>query len=286
MIRIRKPPKPPKILQTKGATLTKAQCRHRAAGGTHGLRPKFRQDVYAHGEVKQALSVAQHGKCCFCESKILHISYGDVEHFRPKGAVRQARALTLERTGYYWLAYEWSNLYLSCTLCNQRHKQNLFPLEDPDSRVRSHTNAQSLEGERPMFIDPGAEDPEHQITYHRAIAAPVNSSTRGEITIAALGLNRADLVCSRREKRKSRLLILEFVVGYLRSEDPNLEPFAAKGLAYLHEAVQDDAEYAAMFRALLRDAHFETGFGGTIKPTLATLRLRAQTGTIPRVPPG
>nr|WP_239015299.1 AAA family ATPase [Archangium violaceum] len=79
------------------------------------------------------------GKCAFCESQLAHISYGDVEHFRPKAGWRQEEGGPLGRPGYYWLAYEWTNLFLACTLCNQQFKRNLFPLRTPSRRARSHS---------------------------------------------------------------------------------------------------------------------------------------------------
>jgi Transposase, Mutator family len=66
------------------------------------------------------------------------LSYGDVEHFRPKGGVRQDEKDKLLPVDYFWLAYEWSNLFLACQICNQRFKKNLFPLEDKNKRAKSH----------------------------------------------------------------------------------------------------------------------------------------------------
>lgn len=92
MIRVRKPTEPPEVLRTKG---TRAR---RALNSTYSRAPRsyekgtrsfeFDSAIYAHETVKQALLEAQHGKCAFCESKFAHISYGDVEHFRPKAGWR------------------------------------------------------------------------------------------------------------------------------------------------------------------------------------------------------
>lgn len=68
----------------------------------------FRGDIYGHQSVKRQLIADQHGKCCFCETKIG--PDGDVEHFRPKAAWCQGDGEPLNWPGYYWLAYEWSNL--------------------------------------------------------------------------------------------------------------------------------------------------------------------------------
>jgi hypothetical protein len=49
----------------------------------------FDGTLYGAVSVKKALRKAQHDKCAFCESKIAHVAYGDVEHFRPKAGVMQ-----------------------------------------------------------------------------------------------------------------------------------------------------------------------------------------------------
>src|SRR5262249_33142527 len=103
MIRVHRPPTVPLILATKGAAATAALCADYLAGTREFI---FDRDIYGAAEVKEALKQAQHDKCCFCESKVSHISFGDVEHFRPKAAVRQIPGGSLRRPGYYWLAYE------------------------------------------------------------------------------------------------------------------------------------------------------------------------------------
>ena len=65
----------------------------------------FKSSIYGHQSVKTALLSMQHDKCCFCESKVTAISYGDVEHYRPKAAYKQNKSDKLSETGYYWLAY-------------------------------------------------------------------------------------------------------------------------------------------------------------------------------------
>src|SRR5436190_9992909 len=135
MIRVHKPAQPPAILLARAQDETDSLCRERGQGRDEF---NFNKDLYGHREVKDALRQAQHDKCAFCESYLSHVAYGDVEHFRPKAALRQNREDPLTKPAYYWLAYCWSNLYFSCQLCNQRFKRNWFPLSNPSQRVRSH----------------------------------------------------------------------------------------------------------------------------------------------------
>src|SRR5829696_6946006 len=110
MIRVHKGTAPA-VLRTKGVSATQALCRaHDAAPAEFRTGDKkftdddFDRSIYAAPAVKAALLTAQHEKCAFCESRVTHISYGDVEHFRPKAGYRQAAKDPLGRPGYYWLA--------------------------------------------------------------------------------------------------------------------------------------------------------------------------------------
>src|ERR1700761_6417444 len=75
------------------------------------------QNKYKHKEIKDALAQMFNGKCGYCESKILHIDYGDIEHFRPKSI-----------SSFYELAVDWDNLMLACGRCNGAENKGVkFP---------------------------------------------------------------------------------------------------------------------------------------------------------------
>ncbi len=116
MIRVDKPRTAPKILREQASSGPKTTAALKKAYDSGQREFEFKSSIYAAKSVKSHLIRAQHGKCCFCESKITHVDYGDVEHFRPKSAFRQKSSDSLEKPGYYWLAYEWDNLFLSCAL--------------------------------------------------------------------------------------------------------------------------------------------------------------------------
>ena len=64
---------------------------------------------YKQEDVKKILAEKMfHGKCAYCEAKITHIDYGDIEHFKPKDI-------------FPLLAVEWQNLLLACRVCNSRN---------------------------------------------------------------------------------------------------------------------------------------------------------------------
>ncbi len=209
------------------------------------LELNFDAAVYGHPEVKQALIDAQHEKCCFCESKVGE--EGDIEHFRPKAAFRQGADLPLEKPGYYWLVYEWDNLLLCCSPCNQRHKKNLFPLADPNTRARSHND--SIAVEEPLFIHPAHVDPTRHISFHKEVAFSVNNSRQGEQTINALKLNRK-ILKEKRFKCLKNLVLMRQILGMQDEFSNNAEglEILREAAQILEEAVTDAAEYTAMAR--------------------------------------
>lgn len=260
MIRIRKPADPPAVLVDRGAEACRGLCeQYDAAPADHqnGARTfEFDPKIYGHPSVRAALAEAQHGKCCFCERKV----EGDVEHFRPKSRSQQARGDPPLRPGYYWLAYEWSNLFFACGPCNQRYKRDLFPLAAPARRARSHHD--DLAAEDPLFLDPANDEPAEHIAFRSEVAYAVNGSPRGQATIDLLALNRPDLQESRRE-RLGPLRALKVTCNALdklaRELTAASRPIPSQILdlrdrcrAELSAAVRDDAEFAALARCALR----------------------------------
>jgi uncharacterized protein (TIGR02646 family) len=245
MIRIHRPPEAPAILADKGKRKQRALCsgysRSPKAYKTGAKTFSFDSSVYAHRSVKEALVAMQSGKCCFCESKITHTAYGDVEHFRPKAGFRQTPTDLLTTPGYYWLAYEWGNLLLCCQLCNQQFKANLFPLRDPAKRARCHRH--DIAQERPLLVNPAEQDPQEFISFRAEMPYAIGDNIEGRTTIHALGLDR-EALNERREERLSGLRALYRVANM----DPPL-PQSCEARAELMRAVAGTAEYAAMSRA-------------------------------------
>lgn len=247
MIRVERPAQAPEILHGDGQHEANRnrerydEDAERYRAGT--TRFDFDRDIYAHPSVKSALLAAQHRKCCYCESKFRGTSYGAVEHFRPKGAVRRRHGTLLLYPGYYWLAYEWENLLVSCEVCNTR-KGTLFPLVDESTRARSHRD--SVDEETPVFIDPANEDPAVHIQFRRAEV--VRLTDRGLQTIKGLGLRRSELE-SAREEHLELLKALYAVTVELDDEVTPASVDAARAL--LNVKIRPEAEFSAMVRDFL-----------------------------------
>lgn len=217
-----------------------------AAYNAGNLDFEFNSKLYGHADVKDRLIKLQSYKCCFCESKIGHISYGDVEHFRPKGGWIQADE-QLNKPGYFWLAYNWENLLLSCQLCNQRFKKNHFPLINNDGRA--DPSIRDITNEHPVFIDIVNENPEQFIAFAEEIPIAINQNARGKETIKKLGLNRELLNEQRRKTLNMVRDIYDLARGYPDTY-PQLKAEAkAKILNYYNSSQLPGTEYASMLRS-------------------------------------
>lgn len=244
----------PDILKTQGKTQASALCAaydRDADGYSKGEWDfKFDPDIYGHSTVKASLKAMQHGKCCFCESKIMHITFGDVEHYRPKAGYKQtAREKKLNKPGYYWLAYDWNNLLLCCERCNRRHKRNLFPLKDKQARAHNHQH--DVSQEIPLFINPTVTDPRHHIGFREEIPYPIAQSRYGKTTITELSLDREDLNEQRRTKLEE-LKVLADVVSLSKAQpnNPELRDLSAQAQKVLAQATLPSAEYSLMATSL------------------------------------
>lgn len=199
--------------------------------------PEWKSDIW--GAAKPAYVKAQSGKCIFCESKFAAVSYGDVEHFRPKSGYVAVKGGPLVKPGYWWLAYEWTNYWASCQRCNQEFKKNYFPLHDEAKRAKAP--ADSLVEEKPLLPDPATEDPRAFIEFRSEVAFARGGSLRGQACVEVVGLNRDDLL----ELRRNALKALRFILKTWRQ--PNLtNDFKSECEAILKAQLAPDMPYSAM----------------------------------------
>ncbi len=208
MIKIDRSPKPT-ILDRHQISWTREFL-----GASTGARKCRAEKKYRHREIKGALVAMFHGKCAYCESKISHIDYGHIEHFRPKSR-------------YPELTFEWTNLLLSCPICNgPEYKGNRFPEEAAGGPL----------------INPCDDTPDEHLEFVfdpvAMLTTVIGKTPRGEITEKLLGLNRHDLRAYR-----TRIIVRLFVLASYAETDPAAD-------ALLAEACHNDSEYAAFVRSL------------------------------------
>ena len=251
MVRVCKPRAPQRL--ASGNALTKKNCQTYEASkddyenGTKKF--EFKRNIYGHTTVRDVLKKAQNGKCCFCEGKFDAFAAADVEHYRPKGAVRQDEKSRAVLPGYFWLAYSWENLYLCCQVCNRSNKRNFFPLNDPAKRARSH--ADNLAEEKPLILDPGGlDDPRQHIKFHKELA--VGLTEVGRNTIQLIGLNRAALVEERLARLDKLNILLIIIEIWKRDPEPQLSELTEQASGELEAAVLPEAEFSAMATKFVR----------------------------------
>ncbi|MFZ2725337.1 MAG: hypothetical protein WAX77_03705, partial [Methylococcaceae bacterium] len=237
----------PEILKNKGQQEQLTLC----ADYDNGTRKfNFKNDIYAHETVKSVLKTMQDDKCCYCEAKIVHNSYGDVEHFRPKAGYQQKATDKLSETGYYWLAYTWDNLLFSCTLCNQKHKKNLFPLVNPQNRACNHHD--DINSEEPLLINPSKINPQEHISFRAEIPYAVNNSIYGKTTINDIGLDRESLNENRRIKLNVIIQLVDIIkLAKEQANNTELQQIATEIKNQLSDYILNTAEYSAMINVYL-----------------------------------
>lgn len=180
---------------------------------------------YQHDEIKNTLVAMFHGKCAYCETNITHVTYGDIEHFRPKSDPL-----------YTHLIFEWENLLLSCPICNNpTHKGTKFPLDASGN---------------PLLIDPtdGVTDPTTHLEFSwdavTGLATVYGRDARGQEVERIFDLNG---VRGRKELIQDRSHYIKTLMALL--------PYAQKGdteaIDILKQACQPDAKYSAFARVLI-----------------------------------
>lgn len=213
------------------------------------LKWKIDSNLYGHKKIKEKLLLSQHGKCAFCESNVAHISYGDIEHFRPKKGWVQNNFEKIKGPGYYWLAYDYNNLLFTCQLCNQRYKKNFFPIRRVEFRAKNHHQSSNLLKEKPFFINPLTENPRLLINFFGATAIGVDKNNRGKKTIDALGINRkGNSVSDLYEMRYTHYNLVKYCahLSSLVADKQTSQTMIDQAKAHMKEYRSSLSQYSAM----------------------------------------
>lgn len=105
-------------------------------------------------------------KCWYSEVPRINTDF-DVDHFRPKGAVKKSKEYYATRSvngvaekhpGYWWLAFEARNYRYACQYANQPRdnggKHDYFPLTDESTRIWQSCSLQAHAQEQVQLLDP------------------------------------------------------------------------------------------------------------------------------------
>lgn len=159
MIRLHKLAEPAILIENGAQWLETLQDRYAA----NEEPTTYEKSRYRHPQIKERLTEETHGKCAYCESFLLHIAYGDVEHVIPKST-------DIKQT------FRWDNLTLACDVCN--------------------TN----KGNGSDLIDPYNDDPTKHFRFLGPMVVAREESNKAVITQKRIKLNRTDLM-GRRSQR-------------------------------------------------------------------------------------
>ncbi len=180
-------------------------------GNPANANNKFNFQAYKENDIRDTLNDLFNGKCGYCEAKIVVVTVGDIEHFRPKGGYGE-NPKNLTKPGYYWLATKWDNLLLSCPNCNRTNtfeivnigkmtvgKLNQFPLRNESFRLRNPNDNFQAEEEVRCLLDPCKDNPENHLKFSDdGIILPAKKgrgfSVKGTHSIKVYALQRKNLV--------------------------------------------------------------------------------------------
>ena len=233
-----------------------------------GLPPPLNAELYSRA--KPFLLEVFHNKCAYCESAISNAQPGDVEHYRPKGRIRDLDGSVIrvrindeemDHPGYWWLSYDWENLLPSCADCNRPRyhpdrstlagKGDLFPVEgsravDPDDK---------LVLEHPLLLDPTHEEFDPAKHFDLLPNGWIQPKTKeAQTTCEILGLNiRENLVKARVSAYRSAKCILKDFLHQAANDDA-LSPDAIELGEELNEMWAGHTPYTSFARLALVEA--------------------------------
>jgi hypothetical protein len=235
----------------------RSQCAAKAQALIADGQPYRITDYYKNQ--RELLFAAFSFKCAYCECSLRPGQIGDVEHFRPKGAVADVNFnkvfLDARRRkphpGYFWLAYDVTNLLPACQLCNEAGlgggKRERFPLLDESTRARKPGDEKH---ERPALINPAAEDPAPHFVLCTATGTLGLVTERAEMCDKVFNLNREDLM---RERRRAYATTRQNVKTLL-NETLGDEQEYRRMIDELQRVKSGAAAYALACRQALRDS--------------------------------
>ena len=213
--------------------------------------------------VRDAFEQHSNGKCWYVECRSSG-AHNDIDHYRPKSRVAE----DLTHPGYYWLAFDWRNLRLSCQHANRLGrdlergetggKGDNFPLVNPEGRARGPEDDLTLEIS--AIVDPTNAADVAMLTFGRSGEVELVAERKGEpIAEAKLEASRLYLHLNWPRFRDDRVMLYNEIERSIhRGED--LAPRDFSGLHAVAQAFMDickdlakrtesDQEYSRAARA-------------------------------------
>jgi uncharacterized protein (TIGR02646 family) len=211
MIKLSKLPKP-QVLVDSAEEWTREYCDCLTQGVKPSSEIAYR---YKNEEIKTTLETETNGKCAYCESKMKHISYGDIEHILPKNSGARPD-----------LYVEWTNLTLACEQCNRTGKRTYYDPAKP-------------------LINPYHDDPDDHFQVLGPIIRYQLGNERAFITENTLKLNRPELITRRLDRLNS---VENLLFSWEREEEGTIKDILADQLI---QECMPDKEYSCVVKHFL-----------------------------------
>ena len=222
-------------------------------------------------EVKAELAKLSNDKCWYTESKQQGTDT-DVDHFRPKKRVAEAKDKDNLHPGYWWLAFDLANYRFSCIYANRRRrdvesgdvggKADHFPLINEDDRA--WTPQCDCDEEQPLLLDPCKATDVALLTFKDdGEAMPrfnkksrPRAFKRADISIELYNINNSTFVRARvdlREKINALLKDAERFFKKLESGDAAHEHAYERAIEQLLELTDERAAYSGFCKAYIEN---------------------------------
>ncbi|MDZ4729402.1 MAG: HNH endonuclease signature motif containing protein [Planctomycetota bacterium] len=209
MIRLHKRDVPADIAQR----IADRTARYRELQATGEEIPAALNVAYRDPQVKLLLRAETSDKCAYCESKIPHVDFGDVEHIISKAARPDLR-------------YEYANLTYACGVCNTK-------------KGNYHNDGTPL-------LNPYEDDPDEHLIAVGPMVMRDPRSDRGLLTQKRLELNRGSLI----ERRSERLEAIGTLMDQIaRTTNPRIRDVL---LEQVRLECESQKEYAFVVRGYVK----------------------------------
>jgi hypothetical protein len=179
----------------------RAICRESDPAARRALITKYRGELSAEWTaIRRVFEEHSAQKCWYADCRSRGAG-NELDHYRPKARVHKDK----DHPGYYWLAYDWRNLRLSCQYVNRRlsasrtgevaGKGAYFPLLNPDERAQTPND--DIGREIPALLDPTNASDAAMVTFaidgraelSPALCGDAVASERFELSQKYLNLN-------------------------------------------------------------------------------------------------
>lgn len=174
---------------------------------------------YGHKEIRERLNSCSFNKCFYCESKLTG-SLREIDHY-------------IEVSIDHSKAFDWDNLYLSCTNCNDKIDHNTIPVSDALNPC----------------VDSDEEIQRH-ITFEKECICSQSGSDKGLKTIQKFKLD-SDVLDLRRSKWLTKLAtIANEICGTMMSENRTVP--SEEERTTIRRFMQIDQPYSMMCEIYIR----------------------------------